>query len=93
VNVAKYQKGVYYLGVRVFNMLPFYIKTEFDSPKKFRVVLQKLLHENSLYSLDEYFELQKSLIFAYDLDRYMKVLACMFVFLMYQSVSNMCLYI
>jgi len=30
VNVAKYQKGVYYLGVKVFNVLPFYIKTEFD---------------------------------------------------------------
>jgi len=60
VNVAKYQKGVYYLGVKVFNMLPSYIKTEFDSPKKFRVVLQKLLHENAFYSLDEYFELQKS---------------------------------
>jgi len=36
VNVAKYQKGVYYLGVKVFNMLPpFYVKTEFDNPKKF----------------------------------------------------------
>jgi hypothetical protein len=28
VNVAKYQKGVYYLGVKVFNALPFDIKTE-----------------------------------------------------------------
>jgi hypothetical protein len=60
VNVAKYQKGVYYLSVKVFNMLPFYIKTEFDNPKKFKVVLQKFLYENSFYSLDEYFELQKS---------------------------------
>jgi hypothetical protein len=51
---------VYYLGVEVFNMLPSYIKTEFDNPKKFKVVLQKFLRENSFYSLDEYFELHKS---------------------------------
>jgi len=36
------------------------IKTESDNPKKFKVVLQKFLYENSLYSLDEYFELHKS---------------------------------
>jgi len=60
VNVTKYQKGVYYTGVKVFNMLPVYIKTEFDNPKKFKGVLQKCLCENSFYSLDEYFEIQKS---------------------------------
>ena len=60
VNVTKYQKGVYCLGVKVFNMLPLYIKTEFDNPKKFKVALQKFLHDNSFYSLEEYFELQKS---------------------------------
>jgi len=41
-------------------MLPPYIKTESDNPKKFKVVLQKCLHENSFYTLEEYFELQKS---------------------------------
>jgi len=49
VNVAKYQKGVYYLGVKVFNMIPSYIKTEFENPKKFKVVSQKFLHEKSFY--------------------------------------------
>jgi len=34
VNLTKYQKGVYYLGVKVFNMLPSYIKLESDNPKK-----------------------------------------------------------
>ena len=43
VNMAKFQKGVYYLGVKVFNMLPSYIKTESENPKKFKVVLQKFL--------------------------------------------------
>jgi len=48
VNVAKYQKGVYYLGVKVFNVLPSDIKTECNNPKKFKVVLQKFLCEKSL---------------------------------------------
>ena len=43
VNVAKYQKEVFYLGVKVFNALPSDIKTEFNNPKKFKVVLQKFL--------------------------------------------------
>ena len=59
MNLTKYQKGVYYLGVKVFNMLPSYIKIESDNPKKFKLILQKLFSENSFYSWDEYFELQK----------------------------------
>jgi len=54
-NVTKYQKGEYCLGVKVFNMFPSYIKEECDNPKKFKVVLQKFLHKNSFYSLDEFF--------------------------------------
>jgi len=50
VNVTGYQKGVYCLGVKAFNMLPSYIKTESDNPKKFKVVLQKFLYENSFHS-------------------------------------------
>jgi hypothetical protein len=60
VNVTKYQMGVYYLGVKVFNTLPSYTKTQFDNPKKFKAVLQKFLCKNSFYSLDEYFEVQRS---------------------------------
>jgi hypothetical protein len=36
VNVAKYQKAVYYLGVKVFNALPPNIKTEFNNPKNLK---------------------------------------------------------
>jgi len=60
VNATKYQKGVHCTGVKVFNMLPFYIKAEVDIPKKkkkFKAVLQNYLRKNSFYSLDEYFEL------------------------------------
>ena len=56
VNVAKYQKGVYYLGVKVFSALPSDIKIEFNNPKKFKGVLQKFLCEKTFYSLHEYFD-------------------------------------
>jgi len=52
VNPTKYQKGVYRLVVRVFSMLPPYIKTGSDNPKKFELILQKCLYENFFYSLD-----------------------------------------
>ena len=60
VNLTKYQKGVYYLGVKVFNKLPTYLKVESDNPKEFKFDLQKFLFDNSFHSLDEYFEHQKS---------------------------------
>ena len=59
VTMAKYQNGVYYVGAKLFIVLPFDIKTEFNNPKEFKVVLQKFLYEKSFYSLDEYFDLQK----------------------------------
>jgi len=50
VNLNKYQKGVYYLGVKVFNKLPSSIKTQSDNPKKLKLVLWKFLYENTFYS-------------------------------------------
>jgi hypothetical protein len=44
--VAKFQKGVSNLGAKVLNIIPFYIKIESDNPKKFKLVLQKILYEN-----------------------------------------------
>jgi hypothetical protein len=38
-------------------MLPSYTKIDSDNPKKFKLILQKSLYENSFYSLDEYFKL------------------------------------
>jgi hypothetical protein len=48
-NLAKYQPGVYCLGIKAFNVLPSYIKQVSKSPKKF-------LYENSFYSLEKYFQ-------------------------------------
>ena len=47
MNLTKYQKGVYYLGIKVFIMLPSYINIESDNPKKFKLILHKFLYENS----------------------------------------------
>ena len=59
VKMTEHQKAVYYLVVKVFNVLPLYIKIQSDNYKKFKLILQKFLYENSFYSIDEYFELKK----------------------------------
>jgi len=50
VNLTKYQKGVYYFAIKMFNKLPTCIKIWPDNPKKFKLVLQKFLYENCFYS-------------------------------------------
>jgi len=57
LNLTKLQKGVYYLGVKVFSILLSYVKIESDNPKKSKLILQIVLDENSFYPSDEYFEL------------------------------------
>ena len=56
-NLSKYQKRICYLGVKLFNKLPPYIKEEVDNLRKFKRSLQNFLSEKSIYSLQEYFEL------------------------------------
>jgi hypothetical protein len=60
VNVTKYQKGVYYQGIKVFNALPSHIKMEHGNPMKFKRSLEKYLRENSFYSLNEYFDFKNN---------------------------------
>jgi len=45
-NLTKYQTGVYYMGLKIFNILPAYVKQESDNPKKFESFLEKFLYEN-----------------------------------------------
>jgi hypothetical protein len=59
-NLTKYQTGVYYMGLKIFNTLPAYIKQESDNHKKFESLLKKLLYANSFYSLEEFYRLFKS---------------------------------
>ena len=51
------QKGTGYLGVKVFNKLPQYLKEEFDNPKKFKQRLKNYLSIKTFYSLKQNFEL------------------------------------
>jgi hypothetical protein len=59
-NLTKYQTGVYYMGLKIFNTLPVYIKQESDTPKKCESLLKKFLYENSFYSREEFYRLFKS---------------------------------
>jgi hypothetical protein len=43
LSLAKYQKGVYYLGIKVFIVLPSYIKDASNSPKRFKLILKDFI--------------------------------------------------
>ena len=45
--LTKYQKRICYLGIKVFNKLPPYIKDEFDNKRNFKRKLKNFLHEKS----------------------------------------------
>jgi len=53
-HLTKYQKGVHYAGVRLFNHLPAYIKKSTNESKVFKKTLKKFLMNNSFYSVDEF---------------------------------------
>jgi len=57
-TLAMYQKGVYYLGMRVFNGLPTALKDISSKPGKFKIALRKFLETQSFCSLDEFFDKQ-----------------------------------
>ena len=56
--LTKYQKRICYLGIKVFNKLPPYIKDEFDNKRNFKWRLKNFLHEKSFYSLQDYFDMR-----------------------------------
>jgi hypothetical protein len=55
VNLVKCQTGVHYMGIKVFNKLPTYIKNEYTNTTKFISLVQNFLSENSFYSLGEFY--------------------------------------
>jgi hypothetical protein len=55
-NLAIYQKGTYYSGIKFYNELPSNIKNVSGNLKIFRSTLKKYLHMNSFYTLDQYLE-------------------------------------
>jgi len=55
-NLTIYQKGVHYMGIKIFNNLPPYIKVIANNVMKFDICLKQFLHIHSFYSIEEYFE-------------------------------------
>jgi hypothetical protein len=57
-NLTKFQKGVYYSGIKIFNNLPYNIKDLASDIKMFQNALKKFLLTNSFYNSHEYFNYQ-----------------------------------
>ena len=57
-TLAMYQKGVYYLGIKVFSSLPRTLKDISSKSGKFKIAFKKFLQTCSFYSLDEFFDKQ-----------------------------------
>jgi len=55
-NLTIHQKGVHYMGIKIFNSLPPYIKNLSNNVTKFEMYLKQFLHTHSFYSIEEYFQ-------------------------------------
>ena len=55
-NLTVYQRGVHYMGIKIFNNLPPYIKDISNNVKKFEICLKRFQHIHSFYSIEEYFQ-------------------------------------
>jgi len=53
-NLTIYQKGAYYLGIKIFNNLPLEIKIVADNQKKFKHTLKKFLYIYTFCTMEEY---------------------------------------
>jgi hypothetical protein len=55
IRLAKYQKGVHFAGIKIFNHLPQNIKKLSSDTNKFKRELKKFLLLSSFYSIEEFF--------------------------------------
>jgi len=60
VSLTIYQRGVFYSGIEVFNVLPSSIKDISSNHRKFKVALKHYLLTHSFYNLDEFFSEQNA---------------------------------
>jgi hypothetical protein len=58
-NLTKFQQGVYYFGIKIFNNLPHNIKDLGNEIKLFQNVLKRFLLINFFYNSEEYFNYQR----------------------------------
>ena len=54
VNMTKYKKGAHYMGCKIYNQLPNYIKDLANNEKIFKEILHRFLIDNVFYSIDEF---------------------------------------
>jgi hypothetical protein len=54
-RLTKYQKGVYFAGIKIFNHLPQKIKKLSDKPNTFKREQKKFLLLGSFYSIEEFY--------------------------------------
>jgi hypothetical protein len=59
-HLSKYQKGTHCFGIKVFNNLPARIKDLFHNIRQFESALRAFLYSHSFYTLDEYFNYNKT---------------------------------
>ena len=62
-NLTIYQKGAYYLGIKIPNYLPIHIKNVANEIQVFIKPLKRSVLDNSFYSTDEYFNANKGYTF------------------------------
>jgi hypothetical protein len=60
-RLLSYQRGAYYSGAHLFNILPTSITTLKNDKMRFRLVLRKYLQDNSFYSIAEFVDYAKGL--------------------------------
>jgi hypothetical protein len=54
-NLAVFQKGVWYSGIKIYNHLPPTLKQLSYDISKFKVALKRFLYTKSFYKLEEYY--------------------------------------
>jgi hypothetical protein len=52
-DLTIYQKGTYYLGIKIFNNLPLEIKNVAGNQNIFKITLKKILYTSSFYTIEE----------------------------------------
>jgi hypothetical protein len=59
-HLPTYQRGIHYMGIKIFNSLPQSIKEVSSNVGKFENCLKRFLHTHSFYSIAEYFQHKSS---------------------------------
>ena len=54
-NLTTFQRGPFYLGIKVFSYLPTSVKNTSHDTRQFKSILKSFLPVNSFYSVQEYF--------------------------------------